>query len=219
MFELARQIVHRLAVGFGDLEGNDVATMFANAIGGDHRASPLGVADVEWNGCAWTIKTVQNPKPFAAEGVRLISGRCSPDYSLGITDPHADPQATGRAVLSIWNARVNEALGEHDDLRTGVLVRKISRREFVLFEEETSRFIPDDYSWDFTERRTLWGYDRSSGRHAFVWQPHGSQFTIMQPIPPSARRFSIARNVPMIEVGQVLEDIGFDSSWIDIEDG
>lgn len=30
--------------------------------------------------------------------VKLISGRCSPDYSYGITDPHKDVQKTGEAV-------------------------------------------------------------------------------------------------------------------------
>jgi len=37
----------------------------------------------------------------------LISGRSSPDYSYGISDPHENVQKTGRAVLEIWNERVN----------------------------------------------------------------------------------------------------------------
>ena len=114
---LGRQLVHRLAVGHGDITGDDFGTIFANAIGGTHRARPVGVADVVWNGCAWSVKTVKADKPFQQKIVRLISGRNSPVYSLGITDPMVNPQNTGRAVLSVWNARINEALDEHSELR------------------------------------------------------------------------------------------------------
>lgn len=209
--------MHRLAVGHGDLVGDDVATMFAEALkGGIHRPKPLGVADVEWNSCAWSVKTVKAPRPFRQKQVRLISGRCSPDYSLGITDPHKDLNATGKAVLSIWNARVDEALGEYDDLRTVVLVRNIQAREFVLFEEETHRFVPDDFHWQYNERNNLEGFDTTSGEHRFTWQFHGSQFTIIRPVPGSARRFSILPNVPMLEVNAVLEQVGFKLDWIEV---
>ena len=204
-------------MGHGDLIGDDVATMFAECVKGVHRAKPLGVADVEWNGCAWSVKTVQSPRPFDQKYVRLISGRNSPDYSLGITDPHKDPTATWRAVLSIWNARVNEALNAHDDLRTAVLIRNMQTREFVLFEEETHRFAPDDFRWQFNKRGNLEGYDAMAGEHRFSWQPHGSQFTIIRPVPGSARRFSIIPNVPMMEVEAVLKQVGFNLDWIRID--
>lgn len=215
--ELGRQIVHRLAIGFGDLTGDDVGTMFAEALkGGVHRAKPLGVADVEWNGCAWSVKTIKAKYPFRRKTLRLISGRNSPDYSLGITDPHSDPTATGQAVLSIWNARVNESLNEHEDLRTVVLIRNMQAREFVLFEEETHRFPPDDYTWEFNKNSNLEGFNVSTGTHQFTWQPHGSQFTIILAVPGSASRFSIIPNVPLVNVNTILDRIHFDASWIKI---
>lgn len=212
---MAKQIVHRLAIGMGDLEGNDFGTIFANSIGGVHRSRPLGVADVEWNGCAWSVKTVKEKRPFKKQRVRLISGRNSPDYSVGIENPHADIDATGRAVLQIWNARVNEALDEHDDLRVVVLVRNIETREFVLFEEEAVRYVPDEYEWSYTPRGNLQCTHRLSGKHTFTWQFHGVQFTVLRDIPPSARRFKIVPNVPLLDPEDIIEYVGFGEHWID----
>lgn len=213
--KMAKQIVHRLAIGMGDLEGNDFGTIFANSIGGVHRSRPLGVADVEWNGCAWSVKTVKDKRPFIKQRVRLISGRNSPDYSVGIENPHADIDATGRAVLEIWNARVNEALGEHDDLRVVVLVRNIETREFALFEEEAVRYIPDEYQWSYTRQGNLQCKHRLSGRHSFTWQFHGGQFTVLRDIPPSTRRFRIVPNVPLLDPEDIVEYVGFDENWIE----
>ena len=213
--KMAKQIVHRLAIGMGDLEGNDFGTIFANSIGGVHRSRPLGIADVEWNGCAWSVKTVKDKTPFNKVRVRLISGRNSPDYSVGIENPHANIDATGRAVLGIWNARVNEALGEHDDLRVVVLVRNIETREFVLFEEEAVRYIPDEYEWSYTPQRNLQCKQKLSGKHTFTWQFHGGQFTVLRDIPTSARRFKIVPNVPLLDPEDIIEYIGFDEHWIE----
>lgn len=38
------------------------------------------------------MKTVKSTNPLNSQAVRLISGRCSPDYSYGIEDPHDDIQ-------------------------------------------------------------------------------------------------------------------------------
>lgn len=74
---LSRQIVHRLAIGHSDITGDDFGTIFANAIGGTHRESPIGIADVVREGVAWSVKTVKSNAPFLQKTVRLISGRNS----------------------------------------------------------------------------------------------------------------------------------------------
>ncbi len=51
LYDIAKQLVHRIAVGHGDITGDDFGTIFANAIGAEHRRKPLGIADVVWN--AW----------------------------------------------------------------------------------------------------------------------------------------------------------------------
>lgn len=83
---IGRDIVHRLAVGVGDITGDDFGTIFAQSIGGEHRASPMGIADVTCDNCAWSVKTVKAQKPFVQKQVRLISGRNSPVYSSSISE-------------------------------------------------------------------------------------------------------------------------------------
>lgn len=200
----------------GDITGDDFGAIFANAVGGTHRAKPLGVADVELSGCAWSIKTVKSTQPFAQSTCRLISGRNSPDYSLNISNPRANPENTGRAVLSIWNARVNEAMDEFDDLRIVVMIRNMETREFLIFEEEAQRFTPTDYSWAFNNHGNLEGHNRADGKHEFTWQPHGSQFTILRRVPASARKFRINPNIPMVQPDTILASIRFRREWITI---
>lgn len=211
--EIGRHIVHRLAVGQVDITGDDFGGMFAEAIGGFHRSRPLGIADVEWNGCAWSVKTVKDKKPFTANRVRLISGRNSPDYSHDISDPRADIQATGRAVLNIWNARVNEAFAEFDDLRILVFIRNMSTLEFTIFEYAAERFIPKEYHWKESKKGNIEGWD-SHGAHRFTWQFHGSQFTIIRRVPLSAYRFRIKKKPMTLEEHHVLNLVNFDESWI-----
>lgn len=216
IIEIGKQLVHRLAVGHADITGNDFGTIFANAIGGVHRESPLGIADVPLDGNAWSVKTIKAENPFTTNNVRVISGRNSPDYSLGIQNPHHNVNETGRAVLSIWNARVNEALGEYDDLRIAVFVRNMGTREFLIFEEDAIRFATDNFRWEENEKGNLEGFDKSTNEHKFTWQPHGSQFTIKRKVPGSAIKFCINKQPPIIEMEHVLRLARFDESWITI---
>ncbi len=215
---VGKQIVHRMAIGRADITGDDFGEMFARAVGGEHRSKPVGVADVVLKGCAWSVKTVQNKNPFTlSTPLRLISGRNSPDYSLGISDPRKDLQATGKAVLSIWNSRINEALSQHNELRTVVLVRNMAAKEFALFEDEVKRYIPDNYSWELNSRKNLVAFEKDTKRHVFTWQPHGAQFTILRSIPPAARKFRITRSVPIIKFEHILNFVEYQDDWIEFQ--
>lgn len=214
---IAKQVVHRLAIGMSDIKGDDFGTIFANSIEGDHRASPLGIADVGWDGCGWSVKTIKEKHPFRKKRVRLISGRNSPDYSFGIEDPHADIQETGRAALSIWNARVDEAFNEFDQLRVVAFIRNIDTREFLIFEEEVQRFIPDDYVWRYGSRGPLHGFEKLTGIHRFTWQFSGGQFSVYREVPASSRQFEIVPHIPIFAlVSDVLDAIRFRDDWVDI---
>lgn len=204
-----------MAVGHADITGDDFGGIFASAISGNHRAKPLGVADVTWNGCAWSVKTVKDAHPFTKRIVRIISGRNSPFYSSDIADHSADIQATGRSILGVWNARVNESLNEHDDLRIFVMIRNMATLEFSMFEFEATRFVPSHYRWELNRNRNFLGFDIQTGAHHFTWQPSGSQFTIHHTVPASAYRFRINRTPPVIEERHVLQLIRFDESWIE----
>lgn len=212
--EIGKHIVHRLAVGQVDITGDDFGGIFAKAISGTHRGRPLGIADVVWENCAWSVKTVQDKSPFTQTSIRVISGRNSPVYSSGVENPFVDIQATGKAVLKVWNARVNESLNEHDDLRIFIMVRNMSTLEFTLMEIEPVRFVPSEYVWKKNKNGNLLGYD-DRDEHRFTWQPHGSQFTVLHHIPPSAYRFRIKKRPGMLAEEQVLRLARFDESWIE----
>lgn len=214
LMKIGARFVHVFASGYTDISGNQFAQIFADSADGHHLQSPLGIADVVVKNVAWSVKTVKNGKPFQASTVRLISGRNSPDYSLGISDPRRDAARTGDAVLAIWNARVSQAASQYQDLRTIVLVRNMDKKQFCLFETATTPFPTGDYEWKFNTRNNLEGYDKVRGDHFFTWQPHGSQFTIIRPVPGSSRQFGIPRDVPSLGLEFVLKAVHFEKNWI-----
>ena len=207
-------LVYLLYIGRKDVSGNDWGDAFADSIGGIHLDSPVGIADVVLDKNCWSAKTVKAKDPFSISNVRLISGRCSPDYSYGITDPHKDVQKTGEAVLNIWNERINIATDHYSSVRTAVLVRSYDCLSYRLFEEDTQRFRTTDYHWEVNANGNLIGLDRN-GRVCFTWQPHGSQFTIHTEVPESAIKFQI-KQPPTISKTDVLKVVEFDESWVQI---
>ena len=131
--ELGKRIVHLLAVGHADMDGDTFSQMYADSFGAEALGKPLGVADVIWNGCAWSVKTIKQKTPHSTNHIRLISGRNSPNYSAGISAPLEDIEATGRAVLDIYNARIHQARKDHDTVRLLVLIRNMGTLEFTIF--------------------------------------------------------------------------------------
>lgn len=216
IYEISKWIVYHFAVGKPDISGEDWGDIFAKGVDGNHLASPLGLADVVLADGAWSTKSVKFNRPHECEKIRVISGRNSPDYSYGITDPHADPQKTGTAVLNIWNERVNIAVDEYVNLRSAVLIRNVNTLEFTLFETEVNRFVTNEYIWLVNKNGNLEGMERTHSEHKFTWQPHGSQFTIIYSVPSSAVRFQIKRP-PVLDFNRTMEQIGFDDSWVSIK--
>lgn len=208
-------LVYLVYIGRKDISGDDWGDAFADAVGGKHLASPVGIADVVIGKSCWSAKTVKAKKPFEAATARLISGRCSPDYSYGITDPHEDVQKTGTAVLGIWNERVNIAFDNYSQVRTIILVRSYDLQSFLLFEEETGRFRTTDYHWQANKNGNLIGYDEN-GNPRFTWQPHGSQFTIHVAVPQEAKKFIIKIPRKRLNKEDVLKSLRFDDSWVTI---
>lgn len=168
---------------------------------------------------AWGAKTVKGKvlSSIEAKGkeqkVRLISGRNSPNYSYEETiDPKAaDPNSVGKMVLEIWNARVREVRSKFENLRTVVLIKDEDLSRVAVFEGNTELYLVEDYNWTWNKKRNLEGYDKNSN-HKFTWQPHGSQFTIVEVIPANALRLSIKRPTE-IPKAEVLKQIDFDNSF------
>lgn len=213
--KIGSYLVYLLAIERKDITGTDWGDAFAAAIGGKHLDSPVGIADVVLGKMAWSAKTVKNANPFSAKSVRLISGRCSPDYSYGIDNPHEDIEKTGRAVLGIWNERINIAHDSYNPVRTLVLLRSNDLLNYCLFEEDTNRFRTSDFFWEVNDNGNLIGKEVETGKTRFTWQPHGSQFTIHTEVPRDAIKFTI-KQPPIIPRDKILTSINFDESWVEI---
>lgn len=216
IIKIAGYFAYLLYMGRKDITGEDWGDAFANAIEGIHLDSPVGIADVVKGKMAWSLKTVKSSNPLSISKIRLISGRCSPDYSYGITDPHENIEKTGRAVLGIWNERINLALDSYNPVRTVVLVRSDDCLNYCLFEHDIHRFPSNEYVWNTNKNGNLIGKSIISNQTKFTWQPHGSQFTIHENIPQNAVRFTL-RKPPVITKEDVLSAMKFDASWVDIK--
>lgn len=198
------------------IEGNDWEEIFARIVDAKWKPSNVGLDDVVLQQTAWGAKTVKNVKPSSVKKIRLISGRNSPIYSYGsakITDCDADD--LGQKVLDIWNERVSAVRKQFKHLRTVVLIKGEDLQEVAVYEFDTIRYMPEDFWWQWNDRKNLEGYCRSTGEHTFTWQPHGSQFTIIEDVPEDRLAIRV-RKPPLVNSEKVLEDIRFDESWIEI---
>ena len=213
ILSIASNIVYLSAVGRKDLTGDDWGDVFAASVNGNHLKSPLGVVDIALGNTAWSAKTVKSANPAGMSRVRLISARAAPVFSFGNQDVLADIQETGKQVLQIWNARVEEATQQYPHLRTIVLVRDMAKLRFKLFEQPTVQFDPADYQWRLNPRNNLQGHTVVGDVHTFTWQPHGSQLTIIRQVSGSARAFQI-KAPGILNPDQILSSLGYADDWV-----
>ena len=212
---IGKWITYHYVVGQADIDGEDWGDIFANAVGGEHLSAPLGLADVAYEGMAWSDKSVKNGNPHGASRVRVISGRCSPDFSYGISDPRADIAITGEAILGAYNERINVAKERYEPLRTILLIRNMNTLKFALFEHDAVRYNPNEYEWRLNKRGNFEGVEVATGIHRFTWQPHGSQLTIMYDVSASSVKFSLQRP-PVIDFEKTMQQVGFAPDWVTI---
>lgn len=214
---LGREIVYHLATRVGSsLEGSDWEQVFARLIGARWKPSNVGLDDVVLEQTAWGAKTVKNDNPVTTKRVRLISGRNSPTYSFGtkkIVD--CDPGELGELVLDIWNTRVAAIRAKYEHLRTVVLLKAEDLLELAVFEFDTVMYPPEGFVWEWNAKGNLRGLSKKDGEHRFTWQPHGSQFTIIEDVPDDRLAIRI-KAPPRLDIGEVLRTIKFDPAWIEV---
>jgi hypothetical protein len=217
---LGKEIVYLLATkGKGVLEGSEWEEIFAHCIGADWKPSNVGLDDVVLGNTAWGAKSVKSGiKDFRLlKSVRLISGRNSPIYSYGGTiDTSADPNLIGSQILEIWNERVSSIREKYKNLRTVVLVKSDDLSQVAIFEFDTIRYDSELYDFKWNIRGNLEGFYSGTKIKRFVWQPHGSQFTIIEEVPKNSLIIRLKQPEPLNR-DKVLEAIGFDKSWVTIE--
>lgn len=214
---LGKEIIYLLATkGKADLEGSEWENIFASCIGADWKPSNVGLDDVVLGNTAWGAKTIKSKKPSTQKKVRLISGRNSPNYSFGErSDQKADPTLIGKLVLEIWNERVSSIREKFKHLRTVVLLKSDDLTEVVVFEFDTVRYDFELYSWEWNKNGNLVGVNLKTGEHCFTWQPHGSQFTIIEEVPDKCLVINI-KQPEKLNKESVLETLGFDKSWVKV---
>lgn len=215
--KLGREIVYLLATkGTPTLEGNEWEEIFANCVGAEWRPSNVGLDDVVLENCAWGAKTVKATSPSTRKAVRLISGRNSPVYSFGETKiSEVDPNYLGEQILAIWNERVSVVRKTFKFVRTVVLIKSDSLEELVVFEFNTVLYDPELYIWEWNERKNLEGFNKQTGEHCFTWQPHGSQFTIIEKVPDDSLIVRV-KKPQHLNKEEVLSTVGFDQSWVTV---
>jgi len=217
---LGQEIVYLLASkGRAELEGSDWEQIFSICIGADWKPSNVGLDDVVLGNTAWGAKTVKSSlKDFKnLKQIRLISGRNSPIYSYGGTiDTAADPNEIGEQILEIWNERVSAVREKFKNLRTVVLVKSSDLAQVAVFEFDTIRYDPELFYFLWNPRGNLEGFARATKTKKFTWQPHGSQFTIHEPVPGNTLILTI-KQPEKLDKEKILNAIGFDKSWVIIE--
>jgi len=212
----AEEIVYMLATKSAmSLEGNEWEQVFANCIGAKWLPSNVGLDDVVLDNCCWSAKTVKSSSNISTqEHVRLISGRNSPTYSFGVDRiTEADPNEIGSMVLDIWNERVSGIRQYFKFARTVVLVKGPEYDEYLVFETETIRYESEKYYFVWNNRGNLEGYSKIGHIHKFTWQPHGSQFTIIEEIPKNRLHLRL-RKPEKLDKASVLKALSFDKHWI-----
>lgn len=214
---LGREIVYLLASrGNTRLEGSDWEEIFARLVGAKWKPSNIGLDDIVLEQTAWGAKSVKNRNPSTVSKVRLISGRNSPVYSFGDKEvSERDANELGEKVLAIWNERVAGIRKLYRHVRTVVLIKSDDLLELAAFEFETIIYSEDQFWWQWNERNNLEGFNKSSDQHIFTWQPHGSQFTIIENVPDERLAIKI-RKPPLLDRNAVLKSIKFDESWVQI---
>jgi len=217
-YSLGRELIYLLATRGNSvrLEGSDWEEIFARCIGAEWRPSNIGLDDIIYQGMAWCAKSVKNKKPFTVKTIRLISGRNSPIYSFGDSSvTNQDPAQLGKKILSIWNARVADVGKKFPVLRTVVLIKSDDLTEVSIFEVETILYNAKDFIWQWNDKDNLEGLSKKTNMHVFTWQPHGSQFTIIESVPIKRLKLRI-RKPPTLDRALTLEALKVDDSWIEI---
>ena len=215
--KLGQEIVFYLATRTTPrIEGQDWEEIFARVVGAQWQPSNVGLDDVVQDQTAWGLKTVKNNNPSTVKKIRLISGRNSPVFSYGdvkVTD--REENELGGKILEIWNERVSAIKQHYKHLRTAVLIKGQDLQEVAVYEFDTVRYLPEDYWWQWNEKNNLEGYSKRTNEHLFTWQPHGSQFTIIENVPENRLAIRV-KKPPMVNSSKVLEDVGFNASWVEI---
>ena len=113
------------------------------------------------------------------------------------------------------DARVEAVRAKFSHLRTVVLIKSDDLTELAVFESETILYPPENYIWQRNQRDNLEAYEKGSNSHKFTWQPHGSQFTIIESVPKECLLIKV-KPPRKLDKDEVLKVVNFDSKWVTV---
>ncbi|MEP0712182.1 hypothetical protein [Algoriphagus sp.] len=97
-----------------------------------------------------------------------------------------------------------------------MLVKSEDLSQVAVFEFDTIRYDQELFEFHWNKRGNLEGFIKETEFKKFVWQPHGSQFTIIEEVPKSSLIIKL-RQPEKLNRDKILEAIGFDKSWVTVE--
>ena len=219
IYSIGKELVYLMATkSTYTLEGGEWEEIFAKCINAEWRPSNVGLDDVILDNCCWGAKTLisSTQKISTQKTVRLISGRNSPIYSFGEDEIlRQDPNHIGQMVLSIWNERVSGVRQIYKFVRTVVLLKGKNFDEFMVFEFDSVRYDYELYHFEWNKNKNLEGYSKASKEHCFTWQPHGSQFTIVEKVPQDRVIFKL-KQPEKLNKEEVLKVLDYSDDWVTI---
>lgn len=118
--------------------------------------------------------------------------------------------------MEIWNERVTSIREKYKNLRTVVLVKSNDLSQVAVFEFDTIRYDPELFEFAWNKNANLEGYHKGTTEKQFVWQPHGSQFTIIEKVPKNSLILKL-KQPEALDKTKILDAIGFNKSWVTIE--
>jgi hypothetical protein len=95
------------------------------------------------------------------------------------------------------------------------LVKSNDLSQVAVFEFDTIRYDPELFNFIWNKNGNLEGYPKGTKDKRFVWQPHGSQFTIIEKVPEQTLILKI-KQPETLNKEKILTAIGFDKSWVTI---
>ena len=70
-----------------------------------------------------------------------------------------------------------------------------------------------EFKWN--SKGNLEGWALNGGQHKFTWQPHGSQFTIIEEVPDSRLHIRI-KQPKKLDKADVWDKLNFNETWYEV---
>ena len=91
---------------------------------------------------------------------------------------------------------------------------KIGDLQFTLYERAIVPLAVNNYRWQLNKNNNFHAYEGDN--HVFTWQPHGSQFTIIEDVPMSATKLRIKKYPGILAMTHVFRLLRFKPDWIEM---